>query len=458
MSTDPVGAGPRAVSAPAVADEDPRRRTDRWFRWGLLAIVAVAVAIRLVYALGTVADDPVSGDSYYYHHAARLLADGEGMIFPYDLYELGERNEAADHPPLYVLYLAGWSLVGLDSVEAHLVASVLLGGAAVALSGLVGRRVAGPVVGLVAAGLVALYPNLITWDSVLLSEPTGTVTTLLVLLAAYRHLELRTTATAALLGGSIGLATLARPELVLLSLFVAVPAVLGTSHLDRRQRAAQLVLAGTAAVALLAPWVGWNLTRFDEPVVLSTNLGVTLAYTNCDAVYDGPLLGYWEFGCGAYVAGNTEGYGAMDQSERSEVLQEFALEQIDENRGELPKVALARAGRVLGVYDPAGHVDLEVAVERRNRTLATLGMGAWYAVALVGLAGFVVLGRARMVRYPLAAPLLTVVLASVATYGTSRFRASAEPVVCVLAGVALVQLVHVVRQRRARPAPGPQAT
>ena len=34
-----------------------------WFRWGLLAIVVVAVAIRLVYALGTVADDPVSGDT-----------------------------------------------------------------------------------------------------------------------------------------------------------------------------------------------------------------------------------------------------------------------------------------------------------------------------------------------------------------------------------------------------------
>lgn len=440
------------VSEPAIAaGEDPRRRsgTTRWFRWALLAIVAVAVAIRLVYALGWVVDDGVSGDAYYYHHSARLLADGEGMIFPYDLYELGERNEAADHPPLYVLYLAAWSFVGLDSVEAHLVASTLLGGAATALSGLLGRRVAGPAVGLVAAGLVALYPNLVNWDSVLLSEPTGTVTTLLVLLAAYDHLGRRTLASAALLGASIGLATLARPELILLSLLVAVPAVLGPSVLDRRQRAGQLVVAGTACVALLAPWVGYNLTRFDEPVVLSTNLGVTLAYTNCDAVYDGPTLGYWEFGCGAYVAGSTEGYGAMDQSERSEVLQEFALEHIGDNRGDLPKVALARAGRVLGAYDPAGHLDLEVAVERRHRSLATAGMWAWYGVAVLAAAGFVLLGRARITRYPLAAPILTVVLAAVLTYGTSRFRASAEPVACVLAAIAVVHAVSTARHRLA---------
>jgi len=453
----PPGEDPRPTTAPPPPGEDPRPSTVRWFRWGLLAIVAVAVVVRLVYALGTVADDPVSGDSYYYHHAARLLADGGGMIFPYDLYELGERNQAADHPPLYVLYLAAWAFVGLDGVEAHLVASVLLGAAAVALSGVLGRRVAGPVVGLAAAGLVAAYPNLITWDSVLLSEPTGTVTTLLVLLAAYEHLEHRTTTTAVLLGGAIGLATLARPELILLSLLVAVPAVLGTSWLDRRERARQLVMAGAVAAAVLAPWVGWNLTRFEEPVLLSTNLGVTLAYTNCDAVYDGPLLGYWEFGCGSFVAGSTEGYDAMDQSQRSEVLQDFALDHVREHRGDLPKVALARAGRVLGVYDPAGQVDLEVAVERRQRTLATLGMGAWYAVAVAAAAGFVVLGRARMVRYPLVAPLLTVVLASVATYGTSRFRASAEPVMCVLAAVAVVQLVHVVRRRLARDPARPTA-
>jgi len=441
------------VVSDCTVGEDPRAGTHRRFRWVLLAVVAVAVVVRLVYALGTVADDPVSGDSYYYHHAARLLADGEGMIFPYDLYELGERNEAADHPPLYVLYLAAWSLVGLDSIEAHLVASVLLGGAAVALTGLLGLRVAGPAVGLVAAGLVALYPNLVTWDSVLLSEPTGTVTTLLVLLAAYRHLDRRTLASAAVLGGAVGVATLARPELILLSVLVAVPAVLGRSRLERRDRAAQLVLAGAAALAVLAPWVGWNLTRFEEPVVLSTNLGVTLAYTNCDAVYDGPMLGYWEFGCGAFVAGSTEGYDGMDQSERSEVLQDFALEYVDEHRGDLPKVALARAGRVLGAYDPAGQIDLEVAVERRHRGLATAGMAAWYAVALLGLAGFVLLGRRGAVRYPLVAPFLTVVLAAVVTYGTSRFRASAEPVACVLAAVALVHVGTVVVRRTRRPTP-----
>ena len=40
-----------------------------------------------------------------------------------------------------------------------------------------------------------------------------------------------------------------------------------------------------ASVLVVAPWVVYNMTRFDEPMFLSTNDGLALAGSNCDPVY-----------------------------------------------------------------------------------------------------------------------------------------------------------------------------
>ncbi len=49
----------------------------------------------------------VWGDSYFYHESANLIADGKGFINPIDWIENHVRIQAADHPPLYLLYLGG---------------------------------------------------------------------------------------------------------------------------------------------------------------------------------------------------------------------------------------------------------------------------------------------------------------------------------------------------------------
>src|SRR3954465_11876101 len=73
-------------------------------------------------------------------------------------------------PPLYPLYLSLFSLVGLKSWAAHRVASCLLGAATVGAVGILGRRVGGERVGLVAAGIAAVYPLLWVNDATVLSE------------------------------------------------------------------------------------------------------------------------------------------------------------------------------------------------------------------------------------------------------------------------------------------------
>ena len=443
------------TAAPAPADgaeADDAAAPRPWFRPALIAVVAVAAALRIVYTLVVTARHPVGGDAYFYHHSAELLAHGHGLIVPFEYLVFGVHTQAADHPPLFIAYLTLWSLVGLGTVKAHLVAGALLGAVTVALTGLLGRRLAGPTVGIVAAAIAAIYPNLFSWDAMLLSEPTATIGVLLVCLAAYAYHDHPDLRSVALLGAATGVAALTRAELLLLSVLVVVPVVLGRRRLPPPDRLRHLVLAGVACVAVITPWIAWNLSRFEQPVYLSTGLDVTLAYTNCDSVYSGPLIGYWDFACSGVAFGTDDpGYLALDQSQRNEEFRAQALDYARAHKGRLPAVVLARIGRVAGVFRPAQQIDLDVLVEGRDRWVAETGMWMFYVLAVASMAGFVVLGRRRVIRYPLVGPVVTVAVAAAMTFGATRYRAAAEPILCILAAVAFVALA---RWRTQRAAPG----
>ncbi len=414
-----------------------------WFRPALAAAVGVAAAIRIVYALAAVADDPVGGDAYFYHHSAQLLAHGHGLIVPFEYLVFGVHTQAADHPPLFIAYLTLWSLVGLGTVKAHLVAGALLGAVSVGLTGLLGRRIAGPTVGIVAAAIAAVYPNLFSWDAMLLSEPTATIGVLLVCLAAYAYHDHPDLRSIALLGAATGMAALTRAELLLLSVLVVVPIVVGRRQLVPMVRLRHLVVAGMACVAVITPWIAYNLSRFEQPVYLSTGLDVTMAYTNCDSVYSGPLIGYWDFACSGVAFGTDDPeYLHLDQSQRNEQFRTQALDYARAHKSQLPKVVLARIGRVAGMFRPAQQIDLDVLVEGRDRWVAESGMWMFYVLALASVLGFVTLGRRRVLRYPLIGPIITVVVAAAMTFGATRYRAAAEPILCILAAVAFVTLAR----------------
>ena len=120
-----------------------RRVMDTSFRARLIAIVVLGLAWRVGYVLVTKRHAAVWGDSVAYHYGANILADGKGFLDPLRYEFSGLEFPSAAHPPLYVTYLAAWSLVGLKSALWHRLASCLLGAATVGLVGLLGRRLAG---------------------------------------------------------------------------------------------------------------------------------------------------------------------------------------------------------------------------------------------------------------------------------------------------------------------------
>lgn len=417
----------------------------RTFRRALIAIVIGGLAVRLVYVLVFRHDAHLEGDSIHYHLGATLLAEGEGFIAPF-AWLRGVVVESADHPPLYLLWLTLPSLVGLSGQLWHMVWTCLLGAGTVALIGLVGREVAGPRVGLIAAGLAAIYPNIWSHDGLLQSESMAIFTVALVLLLAYRYWHRPSLARVLWLGVACGLAALARSELLLLVPFVVLPLVLISGAADLRQKLKWLVVAGGASAVVLAPWVGYNLTRFEHPVFLSTGFEITLLTASCDRTYYGPYTGYWSFDCGDPI-GVEE-----DQSVRAIAYRKAALDYIGDNKARVPVVVLARWGRVTGLFRPIQQVDLENDVEGRELGVAWASLLMFYPIAGLAIVGGVVLRRRRIPVFPLAAAPAIALIAVTVTFGQNRYRAIAEGALVVLAAVAIdagLRRLHARRQAAA---------
>lgn len=407
----------------------------RWAgrRWwlALTLIVLVGLAVRLVYLFGWFHPATIQGDPFYYHHAANLFVDGRGWPDPYELALNNRYVPDAQHPPLTSALLAIPSLFGQRSFVDHQVFSCLLGALAVACVGLTGRRVAGPGTGLVAAGIAAVYPGMWINDPLLMSETTGILTTSLVLWLAYRFWDRRGYLDAVLLGLAAAAAALARAELALLTVFLVTPLILMVKSASWRRRFGMLVAAGAACVVAIAPWTIYNFTRFSEPEILSSGLGTTLAVTHCDSTYSGERLGWWDFQC---ILALPE--PPLERSERDVFYREFAYDYIGAHKGELVKVAAARAGRTWGVFRPFQQVQYDT-IEQRPVWASRAGLFSLWALMAAGVAGAVLLRRRRALLLPLLALPGALTLASTMVYGTSRFRAVAEPAVVLLAAVAI---------------------
>jgi 4-amino-4-deoxy-L-arabinose transferase-like glycosyltransferase len=413
-------------------------------RLGIVTAIGIVVRFLYVYARR---DNALWGDAFVYHHGANLLVHGHGFIVPFQYLVNGHSVQAADHPPLYTLFLALPSSIGLDTPLTHMVWSALLGCTTVVVTGLLGRRVGGERVGLIAALIVAIAPNVWVYDGEVLSETLAILIATVVLLVAYRAWERPSIARVCVLGGACGAAALARSELVLLVPALLWPVTLRARRSTRplRARLEGLGLATVVAVAVMAPWIGYNLTRFDHPVFLSSQLEATLAGANCTDTYSGPSLGLITSTC----LRGTDPFA--DQSSNAQIFRRRAGDFASAHATRLPLVAAARVGRVLGVYRPGQQMKADRVLEGRERGVARAGLVDTYLVELGAIAGFVLWRRRDVPRFPLIVLPAIVVLTVALTYGTNRFRASAETSLAVLAAVAVDAMVRWVVGRRPAP-------
>jgi hypothetical protein len=196
---------------------------------------------------------------------------------------------------------------------------------------------------------------------------------------------------------------------------------------------------------MFAPWWAYTVPRFSHPVVLSDQLGVTLAAANCAQTYSGRLIGYWTEDCAAAVRTSEKG----DPSARDAQLERAGLRYAEHHAGRVPVVVAARLGRAFGVFKPAQQIDLEWSVLGRPRLPSDIGLAIYYALVALAIPGFVVLRGRGLPIAPLLLVAAEVVLVTAAVFGQTRYRVPLD-VVLVMAAAATVDRVLPGRGAHAR--------
>jgi 4-amino-4-deoxy-L-arabinose transferase-like glycosyltransferase len=418
------------------------------FRTRLALVALLGLSLRLAYIAKTaISGDRVGGDGRYYHAIAGFLADGKGFIDPTPYMLHGQAVPSAPHPPVWPLMLSAPALVGLRGFHEQQLFACLIGTATVVMIGLAGRELAGHTVGLIAAVIAALSPNFWLYERELMSETVTLLGTATTLFLAYRFVAQPSRGRAVAVGLACGLLAITHSETLLLIGLLLVPLVLRAREVPRRRRLGWALLATAAAIVVVVPWVAYNTARFHEPVFLGTEFGVTVAVSNCDFTYSGDHIGFQDRRCSDAATRTGRLTAALDTPAADRQYLSVGLDYARAHLSRVPVVIAAREGRAWSLFRPFAQMRLD---HGRGTRLAVLQLGllTYWLLLLPAVAGAVILRRRGTPVFPLLAFPVIVMVAVAVTYGFTRFRASAEVPIALLAAVAIDAAVRRTRSGR----------
>jgi 4-amino-4-deoxy-L-arabinose transferase-like glycosyltransferase len=252
-------------------------RSDRSFCWFLLAILALALVLRLGAGYWWQSRLPAGmkfgfGDSEGYWELARTIARG-------DAYEYGPLKYKVFRTPGYPLVLAPLFLASNEPpVMWGRALSALLATAAVGCVAGLARLLFDERTALVAAAITAVYPEAISTGAFVLSEAPFVPLMLLNLIAwtrAWRATDTKQMVAWALAGGVwAGLATLMRPSWLLFIPFAAAIGIALGPNRYKHLRIAAVMLAGLCVA--MSPWWIRNALVAGRFVPTSLQVGPSL--------------------------------------------------------------------------------------------------------------------------------------------------------------------------------------
>jgi asparagine N-glycosylation enzyme membrane subunit Stt3 len=433
-----------------VATTVPQRHGGKGLLWALAAILALAFVARLVAALNGYDFRNGSDPDMYERLAAHLFREGEyglpGSTNPYDF---------APGAPLFATAI--YHLVGSASPVAARIGLAVAGTVAVLVVYLLGRRLAGPWAGLVAAGLAAVYPPALFYTSLLSGEPLAVLTVPAAVLAFLWAADAgRSPWVWAVPGLLLAATAMLRPEYVALTGLLAVLATLlvGNRSGPLRGLAAGGVLALTFAAAI-APWTTIASNALDRFVPVSTGGGKALfigTYLPGDGLHDRVKQHLHHRFRGTDLTAEQlravpmnplldEVAKAHPELRRDEALGRVGRENLARWATDEPRaVAQMMAGKVAHMWRSAGPPG----------NSATRG-AAHYLVLVLGLAGLVLLlARRRWEGLPILVLLVGISLIGSLLLAGTRRNLPVMPLVIALAGVSVSFAFEWARDRAGR--------
>ncbi len=237
--------------------------------------------------------------------------------------------------------------------------------------------------------------------------------------------------------------------------------------MDRVGRGVLIAVVLATGAFVMAPWVGHNLHRFNQPVTLSYGLAGVLTQANCDQTYSGEYLGYWHPECS--FLDETIGPSAQqclrtparcaeiyaeqfgDESDAAKLGQELGVEYISEHRGRLPVVMAARVGRMWGLFRPGQQVRIDAVGEGRPLWVSRTALITFYELVAVSAVGLWLLRKRKVPILPLVSMAVLVTTVAAVAIPVTRYRVPLEVALAVLAGVVADQCVTWWRTRRHPP-------
>jgi 4-amino-4-deoxy-L-arabinose transferase-like glycosyltransferase len=213
---------------------------------------------------------PPAADGSYYHILATRIADGQGYTW---LWPDGAVTYAAHYPVGYPALIAGpYAMFGAKPALAMAVNALLGILAALAVYDML-VRVSSRELAFAGGIAMALHPALLPYTAALMTE--GVTASLLVVVAACADRARRSPRWIVVAGLLLGVATLVRPQSLVLAPFVGLLAVpFGTPLARRLSFAAGVTIL---ALAVCAPWTARNCRKMDRCALVSVNGGWNLA-------------------------------------------------------------------------------------------------------------------------------------------------------------------------------------
>jgi 4-amino-4-deoxy-L-arabinose transferase-like glycosyltransferase len=404
----------------------------------LVLVLGLALALRLgagvyvqtlVESTAPVGEDGGSAflfpDSANMHATAVNLAAGRGHV--------DEAGRHAWRMPLYQIVLAALHWAGIRSPAGIRLLQGFLGTLNCLLIFAVAQRWFNPRAGLWAAAMAALYPFLIFFANLVLTE-TLSITLLLVALLAQERLVAMRTAPAALAAGlALGLLTLTKATFGLLPLAMAAYWLLVLRPVRWRRRSVLALWMLLGAALVLSPWWYRNYRVFGAFVPFATKGGVAL-YESCSPQADGgPNFGRIDF---------PPGTESMDELERDRALRRAAWAWMRDNPGRV----LSLAGRKLArTWSPVPN--WRGAQDWTYRLATAL---SYIPVMLLAVYGLWRTRRQWRAAWLPLVPVLYIAAVHTIFLGSIRYRLPAMACLLILAGVGAEQLVRRLRAPRRR--------
>ena len=406
-----------------------------------MGLSIAGLVVRVLYVLLSHPYVNIGLDAVWYQLEGGALAGGHGYIDPEQFFEHGRTVATAFRPPLYPGFLAGVIKLFGDASQTLQLAGAATGALSIALIGLLGRRLAGAQVGIVAAAMAVVSPALIGFDGSLMSETLYVPIVTGLILAVDAAIDRPTLLRWAGVGALCGLGMLTRGDAVVLFAALVIPMIVLVRR-PWRSRGALVVAAVLGVSIVVGPWVARNQATLGRPTLATLDAGTAIAGTNCAATYRGRLLGFWEHRCTVRPGDANTG-----EVERNDRLQREGFEYAFDHVDRWPIVVPVRVLRLWGFWDPIHQASLEK-VESRNFSWQILTWAVHLVTIGFTIAGFLLMARRRLRWQPLAAVIVSVTVAAALSYGKQRFRAAAEPALLVAAAVAVTELLR--RRTRAR--------